>query len=210
MGLDWNPAGKPRPGHEAEFWRLFDALGQDSCPDLEAKQQRFHEIAISAFETLRAPRIGIDPEATEWARQRYSEQKAEKPLEAWLADLHGIYVVPLVRPCDGVPRYTNGSVTGYVEPYSFRAQFLVDAEYILGTDLLNEGWEHKRPAQLRAHGLALRKAAITYGRQHGIEVLAIKDPEDPDTVEFHLDVILAASRWCLFWAAHGHPLEAYW
>jgi len=28
MGLDWNPASRPRPGHEAEYWRLFDELGE--------------------------------------------------------------------------------------------------------------------------------------------------------------------------------------
>ena len=26
MGLDWQPLGKPKPGHEAEFDRLYDEI----------------------------------------------------------------------------------------------------------------------------------------------------------------------------------------
>ena len=45
-------------------------------------------------------------------------------MDEWVESLEGMYVVPLVAPCDGVPRYSNGTVAGYVEPFSFRAQFL--------------------------------------------------------------------------------------
>jgi hypothetical protein len=50
-----------------------------------------------------------------------------------------------VPPCDGLPRYTNGSPGGYVERYSFRAQFLQDCEEELGDDLLATAYESKLP-----------------------------------------------------------------
>jgi hypothetical protein len=111
MGLDWNPASKPRPGHESEYWRLFEELSDDKAPHLDSKEKRFHEISISAFETLRAPRVGFDAAADAWARQRHAEQSIDTPVEEWLATLHGLYVVPLVKPCDGVPKYSNGEVS---------------------------------------------------------------------------------------------------
>jgi hypothetical protein len=29
MGLDWNPIGKPKPGHEAEYEKLFNLLNNN-------------------------------------------------------------------------------------------------------------------------------------------------------------------------------------
>jgi hypothetical protein len=210
MGLDWNPANKPLPGHEAEYWRLFADLSDQGSKDRESKEKRFHEISISAFETLRAPRVGMDAIADAWARRRHSDQKVVEPLEEWLAKLRGLYVVPLVDPCDGVPRYSNGEVAGYVEPFSFRAQFLKDCAYIIGDDLLEEAYENMKPDRLQEFGEALYHSATSYAAEHGIDLEAVHQTEDPDSPEFHLDVILAASRWCLFWASRGHPLEAYW
>lgn len=210
MGLDWNPANKPLPGHEAEYWRLFEELGDDNSPDRDSKQKRYQEISISAFETLDAPRIGVNPVADDWARKRYSDRHGENPPEEWLETMRGVYVVPLVERCDGVPHYSNGAVGGYVEPFSFRAQFLVECVYIIGEELLEQAYRHMRPEELRDFGLSLRHRAVSYANAHEIELDGIHEPEDPDCVEFHLDVVLAASRWCLFWASRGHPLESYW
>jgi hypothetical protein len=67
-----------------------------------------------------------------------------------------------------------------------------------------------KPEELREYGEALAHHAKAYATQHSIDLDAIHDPEDPDSVQFHLDVILAASRWCQFWSLNGHPLESYW
>ncbi|GAA1814510.1 hypothetical protein GCM10009682_39480 [Luedemannella flava] len=125
MGLDWNPGNKAAPGCEAEFADLFRRL---TDPDGDAADdgdvQRFFAISVSAFETLNAPVVGRDPEADAWARQLRRELGRDESEEEFLAGMAGFAVLPLVAPCDGLPRYTNGSPGGYVEQYSFRAQFL--------------------------------------------------------------------------------------
>ena len=35
-------------------------------------------------------------------------------------------------------------------------------------------------------------------------------PEDPDSTEVHLHVVMSAGRRCIFRAERGHFLEAYW
>jgi hypothetical protein len=210
MGLDWNPANKPRAGYEAEYWRLFDELQDEKARDRGSKEKRFHEISISAFESLDAPQVGASSAADAWARQRHAEQKVDTPVDEWLASLRGLYVVPLVEPCDGVPRYSNGTVGGYVEPFSFRAQFLRDCEYIIGAELLERAYTHMKPDELRAYGEELHRRALAHSADHSIDLTTVHAAEDPDSVEFHLDVVLSASRWCVFWSSKGHPLEAYW
>src|SRR5262249_55417693 len=99
------------------------------------KERRFSEITVTAFETHGAPQVGIEPSATAWAMERYREQARDVTEPEWLAKLHGFFVVDLVRPCDGIPRYSNGTPGGYIERFSIRAQFLTDCEYIIGSSL---------------------------------------------------------------------------
>lgn len=209
VGLDWNPANKPRFGHELEFWALWDEFAKLAEPT-PAQLSRFTEISISAFETLNAPRVGVDVSATEWARERYAEQKAEESFETWVRRMEGLYVVSLVSPCDGLPRYSNGTVAGYVEPFSFRAQFLRDCETIIGHELLRAAYANKKPKALAEYGDALRQRAAWYASKHGFDLEGLAEPNDPDTIEFHLDVVASAARWCAFWSDRGHPSEAYW
>lgn len=209
MGLDWNPANKPKPGLEDEFWDLFDLLSRESFDDNDPRLARFHEISITAFETLNAPRVGIDAQATDWARKIHAENGDKTPVDKWLAEIHGVYVVGLAPPCDGIPRYSNGSTGGYVEPFSFRAQVLESCQEIIGEELLNRAWNHMRPLELRDYGLALQESARRFALEKDINLDAIDCPEDDESLEFQLDVVASAGRWCLFWAGHGHPLEAY-
>ena len=132
MGLDWNPGNKPRPGSEAEFERLFHLVDQASGSDRDALLKRFFEVSVSAYETLQAPRVGTDENATAWARGKYAENAAAAESEAaFLTKLHGFYVVDLVS-CDGVPPYSNGGAGQYVEAFSFRGQFLTDCVAEIG------------------------------------------------------------------------------
>ena len=207
MGLDWNPGNKPRPGYEAEFRELFEAL--EEAGEGRELEKRFYEISTSAAETLGAPVVGQDESANVWAREMYECNRPEVPLDEWLSDLKGFFVLPLVPPCDGLPRYTNGSPGGYVEQYAFRAQFLVRCEAIVGADLIEQAYQSKLPSELLAYGRALRERAESYAASNGIDVAAM-DTDDTDGDGFRLDVVLAASRWCVFWARRGHMLEAYW
>ena len=231
MGLDWNPGNKPKPGFEAEHEAIVrriidkDYVDEESSsgglfgfltrskPDSKATKEallgRFGEISSSAFETLDAPRIGFDEAATQWAQKYYEENQVDEPEEEWLESVKGLYIVWLVGDCDGVPPYTNGAPGGYVEPFSFRAQFLRDCTHIIGEELLEASYETKTNAQTLAFGKALLRKAEDYARQQGLNPESL-DAEDPDSEELKLDVVLCAGRWCVFWAEKGHFLEAYW
>lgn len=209
MGLDWNPGNRPKAGFEAEFERLFHALQGPATWWRKRKERRFFEISISAFETLAAPRVGKDEAATNWALERYREGPREVSEAEWLAKLDGFYVVDLLRPCDGIPRYSNGTPGGYVEPFSFRAQFLVDCEYILGGELLESCYLSKLPSEFRAHGEALESKFESFVSERGIDPESLES-EDPESPLWHADVVRSAAKWCSFWANRGHVLDAYW
>src|SRR5437899_1116820 len=128
MGLDWNPGPKAKPGLEQEFRALWQKLHSKSCFFRDRKVKRFQEITTTAFETLSTPRVGFDATATAWARQQAFSNRKDKTLteQVFVEQMRGFYVLDLVPPCDGLPRYTNGHAGGYVERYSFRGQFLKD------------------------------------------------------------------------------------
>jgi hypothetical protein len=226
VGLDWNPGNKPKPGHEAEFVDLFNRIEAGRAGDArDGLIKRFREISITAFETLGAPVVGRDPQADEWARQLRVEQGYDESEENFLAHLNGFAVLPLVPPCDGLPRYTNGSPGGYVEEYAFRAQFLQDCADDIGEELLAAAYESKLSDELLVYGRQLLARAEDLARRHGVDPLNLVVPDEVPTmeefeagkrapttwsVEHRVDVAHSAGRWCVFWAERGHFLDAYW
>lgn len=80
---------------------------------------------------------------------------------------------------------------------------------IIGTDLLENGYQSMLPDSLRDHGLALQSSFRNFLRAEGLDPGELES-DDPDDPKFHADVVGSAARWCLYWSAKGHPLEAYW
>jgi hypothetical protein len=206
MGLDWQVGGKPKPGCEAEFRALFDDLirGKPEV-DRDEKIRRFQSIMTPAHETLGTPIVGRDPSADDWARRRFLEKSPGGDVDGWLEEIRGTPVVQLLPPCDGVPRYSNGSA-GYTGAESFRAEFLKDCVDIIGEPLLEEAFEHKHPADLVDYGKRLGKAGVAFARSRGIAWNDC-DSAEPDSPEFKVDIVIAASKWCVFWGSRGHYLE---
>ena len=68
MGLDWMLNNKPRPGSADEFYSLREM--ETLTP---AEEERLKAASITPMETIEAPRVGIDDEAT-----TYLLQQAEK------------------------------------------------------------------------------------------------------------------------------------
>ncbi len=211
MGLDWNPGPKAKPGHEQEFRELWGNLHARSCFFRSRKVKRFKEITLTAFETLGTPRVGLDAAATEWAHREAFPNRKDKSLteEVFVAQMRGFHVLDLVPPCDGLPRYTNGHAGGYVERYAFRGQFLNDCTEIIGDDLLGSGYDSKLPEDTVTYGGQLIEAASQFANARGMDVAGIQLAEEPESIEFRLDVVFSAGRWCRFWGERGHWLEAY-
>ena len=212
MGLDWNPGPRSKPGNEAEFEKLWRDLHAKSCWFRARKTRRFGEITIQAFETLNTPRVGFDNAATDWARNTAFPDRTDKSLaeDDFVQRMKGFYVLGLVAPCDGLPRYTNGRSGGYVERFSFRAQYLKDCESIIGDELLESCFISKLPEDTLIFGEKLLNAASAFASEQKIDVSKVQLSEDPESLEFHLDVVFSAGLWCCFWAKKGHWLEAYW
>src|SRR5207245_1532065 len=156
------------------------------------------------------PRIGFDFAATEWAHKEAFPKRQDKSLteDVFVAKMRGFYVLDLVSPCDGIPRYTNGCAGGCVERYSFRGQFLEDCEDIIGTSLLESAWNSKLPEDTITYGIRLLERAGEYAVAKGVDTSKCHLAEDPDSADFHVDVVVAAGRWCRFWGHRGHWLEA--
>ncbi len=206
MGLDWHPQSKPKPGCEAEFDQLLNGAAWR-----EVEQARFDEITVSPHQTLEAPQIGHDQAADDWALEqlkRQHPQMSADELQGALAQAKGFYVLDLVPPCDGLPRYSNAGL-GTVEAFSFRAEFLVGGKAVIGDRLLKAAFDAKPPEALLAYGRDLIAHAESFAEQRGL-ALGELNTDDPDSAEAKLDAALAAGRWCVFWAERGHGLETDW
>lgn len=215
MGLDWQPLGKPKPGHEAEFDKLYKKIFY-ALRDPERLWKKLHEIEVSPYETLRAPRVGFDADADRWAAEEYSKRPVERQSVSrheWSEMFHGYYVLDLVPLNDGIPIYSNGGAGSYCEAFSFRAKFLEDCRDVLGEELLGEGWIHHTAAELKDYGTRLRNCAASFADAAGVTGVVgqrdrpdwLSDWEHPASKAHIMD---SAARWCLFWGARGHGMIA--
>ena len=231
MGLDWNPLGKPKPGYEDEFAAIFQQLGESkNCSwfekrrrrrngtDREALFKRWAEIQITPHETVGAPQVGSSAEADAWARERYKQLQSSKPSgfefeseSEFIQEMQGSHVLALAPPCDGFPYYSNWTL-GYVERFSFRAQFLTFCEDIIPEDTLTKCYESSLAPGFAALGQELRACATSYARAKNlehIEFVADSDFEEKSP-ERKLHILYSAARWCEYWPSRGHALEADW
>lgn len=207
MGLDWLPGPKVRSGNEAEYAALKAALDRWFCWGRKSKQARLAELTVKSWETLGAPVVGRDASATEWARKNFENRPNRKlSLAQWLQQLEGLPVLELVHPSDGLPLYTNGGPGEYVGAESFRAQFLKDCVEIVGEDCLNAAFVEMSPDECVAFGEKLGARAVAFAAARSIDLSRVDDCEDDAADEFRLSVVLAASRWCLFWGRQGHGM----
>jgi len=213
LGLDWNPGNRPKLGFEAEFRRLADGIREQRVEEGSPDHKWFFEISITAYETLQVPRVGSDPRADEWIRRKYNQQPQQMSKAEWVQRFQRFYVVELVPPCDGIPRYSNGSPGGYVELFSFRAQFLRDCESLVPARLLDAAYESKLPEATIAYGRELLSVGEAFARENALDPLnCVASDEDLNgaTPRYRADIVLSAGRWCVFWGERGHMLDAYW
>lgn len=225
MGLDWNPLGKPKPGHEDEFASLFVQIGeardwgwlekirrQLKGIDRESLLNRWLEIQTTPHETLGAPQVGSSAEADAWARKRYKELQPSEHSEAeFMEHVQGEYVLDLVPPCDGLPYYSNWTM-GYVERFSFRGEFLRDCEDIISAETFGKCYVSCLAAGLATLGQELRACATSYARDTHLEQFDFVESRDFEekSPESKLHILYSATRWCEFWSSRGHGMEADW
>lgn len=216
MGLDLDPMSKPRPGHEAEFRKLFNRIMSFADErDMTTELERVQAISVVPHATAEVPRVGYDDVATQTARDRYRE--AEDPdmsEEAYLESAHGVWLLELVPVSDGLPYYSNSGL-GLASRLSFRGECLVAEDVVEALEnpyLLERLHEPMLADELAAVGAELAEEARRLAGLHGAESLLTcrEPPEDvaEDSDPRHVVHVLAsAARWCAWWSSRGHGME---
>ncbi len=213
---------KPLAGREQEYEDIFLVLSgkkKESTSflgSLFSKKQKsqeellehFLEISIPAYETLKAPRVGFDESADEWAKSIY-EQRTDKDqsLEEFLQSMYGYYVVELAPESDGVPVY----IAPHYEPHIFRGQFLHDCKPIIREEMLEEAYTSQLARDTVDFGNRLMKIADDYAAQRNLQYLKnqrIPPDSDEDTPESKAHIMFSAAKWLLWWGQRGHGYEA--
>jgi hypothetical protein len=220
MGLDWKPMNRPKPGREKEYEDIFLTLQKKEetlffsklfgkkQKDKERLLESFFDMSIPAYETLDAPRVGFDDNATEWAKGQYEFREAKGlSLEEFLRQMYGYYVVELVPEHDGIPLY----IAPHYEPHVFRAQFLRDCEQIIGERMLEMAYTSQLAHGAIIFGQQIMSIADDYAAQNNIIYLKYQRmlPDfDENSAESKAHIIFSAAKWLLWWGERGHGYEA--
>jgi hypothetical protein len=207
MGLDWDPLPRARPGHEAAFDELVERMVRDGN---DCALDEHPEIWQPVFETLGAPRVGIDAAADEWLRAKVAPEKFDEVHR----QMKGYYVLDLLPPCDGFPLYSNHSVSPDLGRYAFRAQFLKDVEDVLGGELFELAFTFMNAAAHQRYGERLLETARIFARANKVEHVEHVGHTEADAFEDNTPasrghILFAAAKWCLYWAARGHGLAPW-
>ena len=221
MGLDMRPMGKPKPGFEKRFVEIFEMVSQDKIPQptfldkLKGKKiptkdellQEWFDNQIQTYETIKAPRVGRDKEADEWIKAKYDELEEKPPLDKFLKEYDGYYVIELAKEQDGVPVYIAMGQDENV----FRGEFLRDCEDLIGEDLMSEAWNTKMATETLEYGNRLMEVADKLAKEHNLEHLKsqrLPPDTDEDTMESKLHILFSLAKWLIFYGKNGHGYEA--
>lgn len=221
MGLDMRPMGKPKKGFEKRFEEIFRMIETDNIPKpsfldkISGKKyptkeeliQEWFDNQISTYETIKAPMVGKDREANDWIKKRYEELEEKPPLNEFLNEHEGYYVIPLAKEQDGVPCYIGLGQDENV----FRGQFLVDCVDILGEDLVNEAWNTKLAEETLDYGNRLMNVADKIAKENNLEYLKeqrMPPDVDEETLEKKLHIVFTLAKWLQFYGKNGHGYEA--
>lgn len=215
------PMGKPKPGFEQRFIDIFEMVTKNTIPQpslldkIKGKKyptkdellQEWFANQIQTYETIKAPRVGQDKEADEWIRNKYSELEQKPPLDQFLKEHEGYYVIELAEEQDGVPVYIAMGQDENV----FRGQFLQDCIDIIGEDLVNEAWDTKLADETLDYGNRLMAVADKIAKERNLEYLKsqrLPPDSDEDTIESKLHIVYSLAKWLIFYGKNGHGYEA--
>ena len=169
--------------------------------------QEWFDNQIQTYETIKAPRVGRDKEADEWIKAKYGELEEKPPLDKFLNEYDGYYVIELAKEQDGVPVYIAMGQDENV----FRGEFLRDCEDLIGEDLMSEAWNTKMATETLEYGNRLMEVADKLAKEHNLEHLKsqrLPPDTDEDTIESKLHILFSLAKWLIFYGKNGHGYEA--
>ncbi len=223
MGLDMIQLGKPKPGFEKRFDRLyriiqgkekqeisfFEKLKGKKIKSKDELLEEWFSIQIQPYETIKAPKVGRDKEADEWIKNEYEKLEDKPPFDEFLTEYNGYYVIELAKEKDGVPVYFSLGEDKNV----FRGKFLENCVDLIGEDLVNEAWETKLGADTLDYGNRLMEMATKIATENNLEYLKNQRiPPDTDiaSLESKLHIVFSLAKWLIFYGKNGHGYEAYY
>lgn len=221
MALDLIPMGKPVAGYEKRFEQIFNHLtGKEkielslldkqegrTIPSNDELLKEWRANQIPSYITINAPKVGKDKIADEWIKAQYRETEMKIAEEDFIDGYQNYYVVELAEHIDGVPVYVSMNHDANV----FRAQFLLDCEDIIGTDLVNEIWESKFAKDALDYGNRLINIADSLAQSHNLQhIREQRMPPDSseNSLESKLHIVYSLSKWLIFYGKNGHGYEA--
>lgn len=216
------PMGKPKPGFEKRFNEIFEMVTKNNFPKVTFLERmkgkrvptkkeilnEFFENQIETYETIKAPKVGRDKEASEWVMAKYNELDKKPDLDKFLKDHEGYYVIELAKEKDGVPVYASLDQDENV----FRGEFLKNCKDILGEDLVNEAWKTKTASDALDYGNRLMHIADEIAKKHDLEYLKTQRDipnVDSGSIESKIHIIYSLAKWLIFYGKNGHGYEAY-
>jgi hypothetical protein len=221
MGLDMRPMGKPKPGFEERFEKIFrilqgkekqhlsfiDKLKGKKLPTEEELLKEWYANLITSYETIKAPMVGRDSEADEWIKIKYQESDKKISESEFIKEHQGYYVIELAEELDGVPVYIAMNQDRNV----FRGQFMKDCIDLIGKDLVNDAWDTKLAGETLDYGNRLMEVADRIADESKLNYLKERrnPPEtDEDSVEWKLHIVYSLAKWLVFYGKNGHGYEA--
>lgn len=221
MGLDMRPMGKPKQGFEKRYLEIYEMISQNKIPQptfldkLRGRKyptkdellQEWFANQIQTYETIKAPCVGRDKEADDWIKNKYNELEEKPPLDKFLKEHEGYFVIELAKEQDGVPVYI---ALGQDENV-FRGQFLQDCVDIIGEGLVNEAWETKLAKEALDYGNRLMAVAEKIAKEKNLGYLKtqrIPPDSDEGSIESKLHIVYSLAKWLIFYGKNGHGYEA--
>lgn len=184
MGLDWCVMDKIREGREPQAARLRTKIEELSNREeltpvqerrLQSLQRHYDKVTISAEETIGAPRIGIDEQATAWFKKEIWEPNHEhvckdpeeatqnlafyqhwsRPFEECFKEAYGKYVIDLAD-------YDKSTCVGLLASgTSFRGKIIGFATF-LSDELRGEAYEDHDADGCLSYGERLGDAVLEH------------------------------------------------
>lgn len=221
MGLDMRPMGKPKPGFEKRYHQIFrivqgtekqelsffDKLKGKKLLSKEELLKEWFEIQVPSYETIKAPRVGRDKEADEWAKAKYEESDKTISESEFLKNGEGYYVVDLAKERDGISFYIAFGQDTNV----FRGQFMQFCEDLIGEELVSEAWNTKLADETLDYGNRLMTIADKIAAENNLQYLKeqrLPPDLEPEAIESKLHIVYSLARWLIFYGKNGHGYEA--
>lgn len=238
MGLDWMvEKRKAKPGQELQYKRLMaelkklekrnDELGNVPEAVLKSLNEEIDKVAVTAYDELGCPRIGIDAEATEWFRTNVYEprlasldeikrrtsvdprnqyeaelfEQERKSVEYWSQPFEEILKKETGKYVPDLAKVKEGiaAVSGmvFVSALDFRGK-IVGYSRVVSEKSRSEAYQDHSAKECLAYAARMEKEVEQY-----VKTLPFQDKGDPDDVQ----VIRDAISWLRFWGERGF---GYW